>query len=71
VAILVADGFEQVEPSEPREAFDEAGAETRIAFAKDDRVRGWNFADWGRTLPGEVRLGRARDQGMIDNAAVP
>lgn len=28
VAILVTDGFEQVEMTEPRKALDEAGAET-------------------------------------------
>ena len=30
VAILVADGFEQVEMTKPREALDEAGAQTKI-----------------------------------------
>jgi deglycase len=30
VAILVADGFEQVEMTKPREALEEAGAETKI-----------------------------------------
>jgi putative intracellular protease/amidase len=30
VAILVTDGFEKVELTEPRKALDEAGAETRI-----------------------------------------
>jgi protease I len=62
VAILVTDGFEQVELTEPREALDEAGAETQIVSPKDDRVRGWNFTDWGRTLPVEVKLGEARPQ---------
>jgi protease I len=35
VAILVADGFEQVELVEPRNALDEAGAETFILRAAD------------------------------------
>jgi protease I len=30
VAILVADGFEQVEMTKPREALDEAGAEQKL-----------------------------------------
>ena len=30
VAILLADGFEQVEMTKPREALNEAGAETKI-----------------------------------------
>ena len=62
VAVLVTDGFEQVELIEPREALDEAGAETRIVSPKDNRVRGWNFTDWGRTLPVEVKLAQARPQ---------
>ena len=37
VAILVTDGFEQVELTEPRKALDEAGAETRIVSPK--RIR--------------------------------
>ena len=31
VAILVTDGFEQVELIEPRKALDQAGAETRVS----------------------------------------
>ena len=37
VAILVTDGFEQVELTEPRKALDEAGAETRIVSPKTRR----------------------------------
>ena len=38
VAILVTDGFEKIELTEPRKALDEAGAETRIVSPKVDRV---------------------------------
>jgi protease I len=58
VAILVTDGFEQVELMEPRKALDEAGAETRVVSPKADRVRGWKFTDWGD----EVRVDTALDQ---------
>ena len=34
VAILVADGFEQVEMTKPRNALDEAGADTKIVSLK-------------------------------------
>jgi protease I len=37
VAILVTDGLEKVELTEPRKALDEAGAETRIVSLKSDR----------------------------------
>jgi deglycase len=47
VAILVTDGFEQLELTEPRKALDEAGAETNMVSPKNDRVRGWKFTEWG------------------------
>jgi protease I len=50
VAILIEDGFEQVEMVEPRKAIDEAGAKTSIVSPKDKRVRAWNFANWASTL---------------------
>ena len=61
VAILVTDGFEQVELIEPRKALDEAGAETRIVSPKTREVRGWNFTDWGapcRSRSSSTRPGR-------------
>lgn len=60
VAILVTDGFEQVELVEPRKALDSAGASTRIVSPKRDRVRGWKFTDWGDELPVDVPLDQAR-----------
>jgi protease I len=56
VAILVTDGFEQVELVEPRKALDEAGAQTQIVSPKTDRVRGWKVTDWGDELPVDVPL---------------
>ena len=45
VAILVADGFEQVEMTKPREALDEAGAQTKIVSLKSGKIQGMNHAD--------------------------
>src|SRR5918996_4641400 len=59
VAILVTDGFEQVELIEPRKAFDGEGAETRVVSPKDEQVRGWKFTDWGDSVPVDVALNRA------------
>ena len=42
VAILVADGFEQVEMTKPRQALDEAGAQTKIVSLKPGKVQGMN-----------------------------
>jgi len=70
VAILVEDGFEQVELVEPRKALDEAGAETFVVSPKDERVRGWNFTDWGDELPVDVALDQARP-GDFDALLLP
>lgn len=59
VAILVEDGFERVELVEPRKALDQAGAETRIVSPKNERVRSWNFTDWGEDFPVDIALDRA------------
>jgi len=62
IAILVEDGFEQVELTEPRKALQGAGAVTEIVSPKPDRVRGWKLKDWGEELPVDVALDRARPQ---------
>jgi protease I len=59
IAILVTDGFEQVELTEPRQALDAAGANTAIVSPKDGRVRGWKFTEWGDDLPVDVPLDEA------------
>src|SRR6476469_2105946 len=62
VAILVTDGFEQVEMTEPRKALDAAGAITSIVSPKDGRVRAWKFTEWGDEHPVDVKLDRAQPQ---------
>jgi protease I len=56
VAILVTDGFEQVELTEPRKALDAAGAKTQIVSPKNEHVRSWKFTDWSIELPVDVKL---------------
>jgi protease I len=70
VAILVTDGFEEVELTEPRKALDEAGAKTQIVSPKDGRVRAWKFTDWSIELPVDVRLGDAKP-GDFDALLLP
>ena len=47
VAVLVADGFEQVEMTEPRKALDAAGAATTLISLAGGTVRGFNHDDPG------------------------
>ena len=42
VAILVADGFEQIELTEPKKALEQAGAQTEIVSPVKGKVQGWN-----------------------------
>jgi protease I len=60
VAILVEDGFEQVELLEPREALKKAGVETQIVSPRSGHVRGWNKTDWGSEQTVDVALDQAR-----------
>ncbi len=62
VAILVTDGFEQVEMTEPRKALDQAGAQTRLVSPKDDQVKAWKFTEWGDTFPVDMPLNSARPE---------
>lgn len=59
VAILVDNGFEQVELVEPRKALHQAGAHTTIVSPKSERVRGWNFTDWGDEIRVDVPVAQA------------
>ena len=45
VAILVAEGFEQSEMTEPRKALEEAGATTAIVSPAKGEVQGWKHFD--------------------------
>jgi protease I len=60
VAILVADGFEQVEMTEPRKALQEAGAQTLIVSPKPGKVQGWHHFDHADQFDVEVPLDQAR-----------
>lgn len=60
VAILITDGFEQVEMTEPRKALDLAGADTQIVSPKDGTVRAWNFTEWGDQFRVDRLLNKAR-----------
>lgn len=62
VAILVTDGFEQVEMTEPRKALDAAGATTSLVSPKEGKVKAWNFTDWGDSFPVDVKLQQARPE---------
>jgi protease I len=59
IAILVEDGFEQVELTKPKQALEEAGAKTDIVSPSSGKVRGWNHTEWGDEFGVSVPLGKA------------
>jgi protease I len=59
VAILVADGFEQVELTAPKQALEEADAQTQIVSPVEGEVQGWHHYDEGDRFPVDVPLAQA------------
>ena len=62
VAILVADGFEQVEMTCPRKVLKDSGAVAHVISPNKDFVKGWNRVDWGQTHKVDVPLQSARSE---------
>lgn len=60
VAVLVADGFEQSEMTEPKKALEQAGATVDIVSPQHDEVKGWRHKEWGDTFEVDVPLTEAR-----------
>jgi protease I len=70
VAILVADGFEQVELTDPKAALERAGARTSIVSPAAGRVRGWNHFDKADEFTVDVPLDDAK-AGEFDALLLP
>ncbi|HYJ04555.1 MAG TPA: type 1 glutamine amidotransferase domain-containing protein [Chthoniobacterales bacterium] len=62
VAILAADGFEEVELTKPRKALDDAGAKTSVVSLKSGKIQGMNHADKGATVEVDLTLADAKPQ---------
>lgn len=62
IAILVADGFEQVEMTEPRAALEASGAKASIVSPATRRVQGWKHFDKADTFMVDVPLDQARSE---------
>jgi deglycase len=59
VAILVADGFEQVELTGPQKALEDAGAKTRVVSPSGGTVQGWNHDEKAAQFSVDTPLDRA------------
>jgi len=47
IAILVEDGFEEIEFTKPKEVLESQGANVDVISPQKDKVRAWNSTDWG------------------------
>jgi protease I len=70
VAILVTDGFEQVEMTKPREALDAVGAETKIVSLKCGKIQGMHHADKGDKFDVDLTLDEAHPE-EFDGLMIP
>ncbi|MFN8490739.1 MAG: type 1 glutamine amidotransferase domain-containing protein [Caldilineaceae bacterium] len=70
VAILVENGFEQVELEEPKRALEDAGAQTQIVSPQAGTVLGWDHTNWGSKFPVDVPLETA-SAGDFDALLLP
>lgn len=60
VAILVANGFEQVEYTQPKEALEKAGAEVHTISLQEGNVKGWKHDHWGDEFKVDKTLGKVK-----------
>src|SRR5437870_9874224 len=70
IAILVDEGFEQVELIKPRNALDRIGATTQVVSPHEGEVRGWNTKKWGKSVAVDVPLEQA-DAAQFDGLLLP
>ena len=60
IAILVDDGFEEIELTSPKQALEEVGAQTFIISPQDGTVKAWARTDWGQKYPVDIPLQQAK-----------
>jgi protease I len=70
VAVLAADGFEQVELTKPKEALEEAGASVSIVSPNRDKIQGMHHADKGDSFEVDLPVDDA-DPDEFDALLIP
>jgi protease I len=69
VAILAAEGVEQVEMVFPKEALHQVGAQTQVV-SLSPKFKAWNFKDWGDVFEADALLESA-DANQYDALLIP
>jgi protease I len=70
VAIIVTDGFEQIEMTSPREALEKAGARCTLIAPKDGEVQGFKHHDKADKFKVDMTLAKA-DPSQFDAVMLP
>lgn len=70
IAILVTDGFEQVELTDPKAALEHAGATVHIVSPDGDKVQGWNHDELADSFEVDRKLEDA-DPNYYDGLVLP
>lgn len=60
IAILLCDGFEEVEMTDPRKVLKKEGAKTYLITPKNKKVKSWRHDHWGKTFKVDVKLEKAK-----------
>jgi protease I len=63
VAILVTDGFEQSEFTEPKNAVENAGATVHVVSLDKEPIKSWNKGNWGS----EFQVDKTIDEVSVDD----
>lgn len=56
IAVLMTDGFEEVEYVQPREALEQEGAQVVVISPKNAEVKAWDGDHWGNTYSVDQQL---------------
>ena len=67
VAIITANGFEEIELTSPKKAMEDAGIKVDILSTEQGKVKAWNHDHWSIELPVDVNL---RDANPFDYDAL-
>jgi|SRR5690606_22962643 len=59
VAVLIDNGVEQIELTEPLKALRDEGAEAVIVSPQPNKVKGWNHKEWGDEFDVDVHIDNA------------
>src|SRR5258705_7208580 len=70
IAIIVTDGFEQIEMTSPREALEKAGATCVLIAPKDGEVQGFKHHDKADKFKVEMTLAKA-EPAQFDAVMLP